>query len=116
MTDKPEKPTTATINEHATLADLKAKKERQQPRADDTALVPVKSAVAEPRQPGKAELLGSSPKQPRPDRVGKKLVAGYFPIETTKALKHISVDEGMTLQQIMAEAFALYIESKKKRR
>ena len=112
MTDTPTKPIGATINDHATIADLKAKKERQQSRTD----IPTGAAAS-----GVSETTSSyrgrgvaldTPKHARPDRAGKKLIAGYFSPEIQKALKHVGVDEGLTLQQIMAEAFVLYLTTK----
>ncbi len=112
MTDRPSKANPATMIEHATIDDLRAKKERQQQRANDLPAADKSDAASPPQT---VASVSARPKTPRPDRVGKKLVAGYFPVETTKALKHISVDQGMTLQQVMAEAFALYLESRRAR-
>lgn len=41
------------------------------------------------------------------------MIAGYFPIATSKALKHIAVDEGLSLQEVMADAFTLYLKAKR---
>ena len=49
----------------------------------------------------------------RPDRAGKVLIAGYFPVATSKALKHVAVDEGLSLQQVMADAFMQYLKSRR---
>lgn len=116
MNDKLAKPNGAAINDHATIADLKAKKERQQARTDDAspAAPPFPNPAMQAPEQKHSITEADKPKQARPDRAGKKLIAGYFPPETQKALKHISVDEGLTLQQIMADAFALYLATKSK--
>ena len=95
MTDTPTKPHASAINAHATIADLKAKKERQKPyaRTDMVETAEPAAAAAPPRETEENPAPAQKPKVPRPDRAGKKLIAGYFPAETKRALKHISVDE-----------------------
>ena len=103
------------VNENATLDDLKAKRERQRASATTSPSSAAPSKVTAPRDPPAPPAATGQGKAARPDRVGKVLIAGYFPLETSKALKHIAVDEGLTLQQVMADAFTLYLKSKRTR-
>ncbi|HEX3000737.1 MAG TPA: ribbon-helix-helix domain-containing protein [Armatimonadota bacterium] len=41
----------------------------------------------------------------RPDRAGKKAIAGYFPRETWVALRSLSIQQDKTTQDLMQEAF-----------
>lgn len=113
MPDTRVKPKGALINENATVDDLKAKKERQQVPTNSNASAPAKTETSAVQLPALvAKSTEAEAKSIRPDRIGKRLIAGYFPDDIRKALKHISVDEGLTLQQVMADAFALYLKSK----
>ena len=93
------------------VAELKAKKERQRAAA---AGPPTPRPTVWPSALPAAEV--TQPKaSARPDRAGKVMIAGYFPIATSKALKHIAVDEGQSLQEVMADAFTMYLKAKQTR-
>jgi hypothetical protein len=78
------------------------------------------SAVKKLRKPPKAtlsEALGvnrrSSPPPPveakpstpqPPGRVGKKAIVGFFPLEVSKQMKQIAIDENSSIQDLMTEA------------
>jgi hypothetical protein len=46
-------------------------------------------------------------REPRPDRAGKRFIAGYFPEAIYRQLRQLSLDEGKTNQELLTEALAL---------
>jgi hypothetical protein len=43
----------------------------------------------------------------RPDRKGKRFIAGYFPEAIYRQLRQLSLDEGKTNQELLTEALSL---------
>jgi hypothetical protein len=45
--------------------------------------------------------------EPRPDRKGKRFIAGYFPEAIYRQLRQLSLDEDKTNQELLTEALSL---------
>lgn len=92
------------------LAELKAKRDRQRANAVTINTAPrIESDITAKAAASGAKDAGHT----RPDRVGKVMIAGYFPSSMRKQLKHIAIDEGLSLQQVMADAFTMYLKTKR---
>ncbi len=46
-------------------------------------------------------------REPRPDRKGKRFIAGYFPEAIYRQLRQLSLDEDKTNQELLTEALSL---------
>lgn len=64
-----------------------------------------------PVQETKVEAPRKKNPHHRPSREGQKCIAGYFDEAVSKQLKHIGVDEGKTVQDMLAEALNLFFEA-----
>lgn len=62
-----------------------------------------KSATSAPR--GEAEIPATSPPAVPPSRVGRKAISGYFSPEMSLAMHTCARRHGLSLQDLMAEAF-----------
>ena len=69
------------------------------------AKLPKLNLTAEPVPQVKAEHEGGRAGE-RPDREGKKIIAGHFPRSTWVALRRLAVDRDRTAQELLEEALA----------
>ena len=46
-------------------------------------------------------------REPRPDRKGKRFIAGYFPEAVYRQLRQLALDEDKTNQELLTEALSL---------
>jgi hypothetical protein len=57
-------------------------------------------------QPAQPQPENPSAPAERPDREGKKIIAGHFPRSTWAALRRLAVDQDKTAQELLDEALA----------
>jgi hypothetical protein len=84
------------------------------PQADPVAAVQTSEPAARIEASPVASDEPSRPAPPRgtrqaPSRAGRVQIMGWFPSETRLALKRVALESDKTLEQVMAEAFQLYL-------
>ena len=61
-----------------------------------------------PEQPAQAPT--NKKPHDRPSRANTKLIGGHFDEAVSRQLKHMAIDEGKTMQEMLAEALNLLFE------
>ena len=74
---------------------------------------PTTASAASRRKP---QLSLSEPSNPRPGRVGTKLIGGHFEPAVARQLRLIAAEEDTTIQALLAEALDLLFVKKGKTR
>jgi len=81
----------------------------QEPTPEPVAPAPVKPEAAELADDSDQPMLPIKAPKIAKVRRGKRIIAGYFPLETAKAVRLLAVEQDKTVEALLGEAINLVL-------